>query len=495
MQFGVKHGSLTEQTCDVLIVNLFEGVEQPGGATGAVDRALGGAISELISDEEFKGRLGDAAVLRGCGRIPAKKVLLVGLGKQSDFATMVILRAAATAGRKCRSLRARKVVSILHGAGIAGGAAYDCAKATVLGTILGCYEYTRLKTEDVKDNSIESFEIVEFDQGKIGDIERGIERAELIGDSVTFARDLANEPSNIVTPTFLASLAEEIAAESGMECDVKDRKGIADAGMGLLAAVARGSAVEPRFIELTYTSPDATQTIAIVGKGITFDSGGYSLKQPDSMYGMKDDMSGAGAVLAAMRAMGKLRPNVNITALIPATENMIGGNSIHPGDVFKSFSGKTVEINNTDAEGRLVLADAVAYANTLGVDRIIDLATLTGGCVVALGRGMSGILGTSQDLVTRLIGAGESCGEKMWQLPLYEDYKDELKSEVADLKNTGSREASATNGALFIASFVSETPWAHIDLSSATVDKDTPLAKKGSTGAGTGTLIEYLIGL
>ena len=492
MKFSAKHGSLTDQPCDVLIVNLFEGVEQPAGGTGAVDAALGGAIIELIKDEEFKGSLGDTAVIRTCGRIPAKKVLLIGLGKRDEFSPLHIMRAAAIAGRKCQSLRAKKVASILHGAGIGGIAAFECAKSTILGTSLGTYEYTRLKTENVKQNPIESFDIIEYDNSKISEIERGIERAELIGDAVAFARDLSNDPSNIVTPSYLASIAESIANDYGMQCTIMERKTIEEAGMGLLAAVARGSFVEPRFIEMRYVSPQAKKTIAIVGKGITFDSGGYSLKTADNMYGMKDDMSGAGAVLAVMRALGKLKPNVNVTALIPATENMIGSNAIHPGDVFTSLDGKTVEVNNTDAEGRLVLSDAVAYANKFGVDEIVDLATLTGACVVAIGKGLSGIFGNNQKLVDNLMEAGKTCGEEMWQLPLYEDYKEELKSNVADLKNTGSRDGGAIKGALFIESFVGDTPWAHIDLSSATIDKDVPLARKGSTGAGTGTLIEYL---
>jgi leucyl aminopeptidase len=280
-----------------------------------------------------------------------------------------------------------------------------------------------------------------------------------------------------------------------MECNVKDRKEIEVAGMGLLAAVARGASVEPRFIEIKYKSPNASKTIAIIGKGITFDSGGYSLKSSDHMCGMKNDMSGAAAVLAAMRAIGKLKPNVNIFALIPATENMIGGKAIHPGDVFTSYSGKTVEVNNTDAEGRLILSDAVGYAVKQGVDEIIDLATLTGACVVALGRDIAGIFGNNQELVSRLIKFGESCGEQLWQLPLHSEYKDEIKSIVADLKNAGSREGGAINGALFIESFVENIPWAHIDLSSAVAEKDTHLAKKGATGVGTGTLIEYLLGI
>ncbi len=360
--------------------------------------------------------------------------------------------------------------------------------------MLGAYEFTRLKTEDVKGNPIERFDIVELSSEKLGKAEQGIRRAQTVGDAIIFTRDLVNEPSNVVTPSYLAELAQSIARESGMAYSVKDRQGIIDAGMGLLAAVAQGSAVEPRFIEIKYQAPDANKTVALVGKGITFDSGGYSLKPTDSMYGMKDDMGGAAAVLAAMQVVGRLKPQINVTALIPAAENMIGSRAIHPGDVFKSLGGKTVEVNNTDAEGRLILADAVSYACDLGVDEIIDAATLTGACVVALGRGMAGVLGSSQRLVDSLIKAGAACGEQLWQLPLHMDYRKTLKSTVADIKNTEGREAGAIAGALFIHDFVRNTPWAHIDLSSVAVEKDTPLARKGATGAGAGTLVEYILG-
>ncbi|MCE5198405.1 MAG: leucyl aminopeptidase [Armatimonadota bacterium] len=493
MNISAIQGSLTDQVCDALIVNLFEGVTQPGGGTGAVDRALDGAITGMIKDEEFEGHLGDTLVVPTCGKLPVRKVVVVGLGKREDFDIRKIMRASAKAIRKCRDFKATTVCSILHGAGIGGIDPRDCAKAVALGTILGAYEYIRLKTENVKPNPISAFNIVEMSGEKLDSISCGIHSAQVLGDAITFTRDMANEPSNVVTPSYLAERAEEIARETGVECAVRDRAWIEQNGMGLLAAVARGSVVEPRFIEMRYTATGAKKTVAIVGKGITFDTGGYSLKSTDYMYGMKDDMSGAAAVLAAMRAVGREKPNVNVVALIPATENMIGPTAIHPGDVFKSYDGKTVEVNNTDAEGRLILSDAVAYARKLGVDEIIDAATLTGACGIALGRDMSGIFGTRDDLVENLIKAGKECGELMWRLPLYEDYREFLKSDVADLKNAGSREGAVINGALFIGSFVGDIPWAHIDLSSATVDNDTDLAKKGSTGAATGTILGYLL--
>ncbi|MCE5324605.1 leucyl aminopeptidase [bacterium] len=493
MEFRAEQGLLQNQQSDVVIVNLFEGVKYPGGGTGAVDAAMGGVISNTIMDEEFDGSLGETLVIRTFGAIPAKYVIVVGLGKSTDFDLLSAMRASARAARKCRELRAKTVSSILHGAGIGGLPVEDCARAVTLGAMLGTYEYTDLKTENVKENLIEQFNIVELSGEKLNTIAAGIAKAQVIGDAVIFARDLANAPSNIVTPVYLADLAQKIAAEGGMECGVMNRDTIESAGMGLLAAVARGSKVEPRFIELRYSTPKPSKTVAIVGKGITFDSGGYSLKPSEHMYGMKDDMSGAAAVLAAMRAVGREKPNINVIGLIPATENMIGPSAIHPGDVFTSYSGKSVEVNNTDAEGRLILADAVAYADKLGVDEIIDVATLTGACVVALGREINGIFGNDDIMVDKLISAGRVSGEVMWRLPLFDDYKENLKSDVADMKNTGSREGGAISAALFIKRFTGERAWAHIDLSSSSVEKDTDLAKKGSTGSGAGTLVEYLL--
>lgn len=493
MNINVKQGSLADAPCDALIINLFEGVKNPGGGTGAIDEALNGAISRQIAEEDFKGKLCDCMIVRPCIEFPAKKIIVAGLGKSEDFGTAEMMKAAASAIRKCVAIKAGKVVSILHGAGIAGLPTFDCARATTLGTLLGAYEFIRWKTEKEEVNPIESFEIVELSAAKISDIERGIKHAEIVSDAVLSARDIINEPSNVVTPTYLADIAQSIAQDNGMICKVMDRKEFEDAGMGLFAAVARGASVEPKFIELKYEHLEAKKTIALIGKGITFDTGGYSLKSAASMAGMKDDMSGAAAVLSAMRAVGAIKPKANILAIIPATENAIGAKAIHPGDVAISLSGKTVEINNTDAEGRLTLADAVTYANKAGVDEIIDLATLTGACVTALGKEISGIFGTNQSLVEELINAGKSSGEIFWQLPLFTEYMDHLKSDVADLRNAEKGGAGAILGALFIHAFIEDTPWAHIDLSSAVIDKDLPLVRKGAVGVGAGTLVEYLM--
>jgi leucyl aminopeptidase len=496
MRFAVTQGSITETSCDALVVNLFEKITHPGGGTGAVDKALDGAITRLIDEEEFEGKLGQTTVLYTYGRIPAKKVILVGLGKSEEFNIDGVRRASSAAAKKAAALNAQKVATILHGAGIGGLDPAECALALVEGAALGTYKFLKYKTVNSKPVSIEDVEIVEMNADKIPAIQEGVTKGEIISDANIFARDLVNDPSNSVTPTFLADIATRFCQENSLECVVLDRSQMADLGMNLLLAVAQGSVQPPKFIVMRYSAPGATRTVAIVGKGITFDSGGLSLKPSDSMENMKDDMSGAAAVLAAMRAISKIKPAVNVMALVPATENMPSGSAVKPGDVIRSFNGKTVEINNTDAEGRLILADALSYAVKQGAEEVVDVATLTGACVVALGRGMAGVLGNDEELVRRLTDIGEKEGEQLWRLPLHEDYKDMLKSEVADMKNSPGREAATITAALFLQEFVEGKPWAHIDIAGPSfIDKDTPTAPKGGTGAGTRVLVRYLMEL
>lgn len=491
MRFDVVQKSIIEVECDVLVVNLFEGVKSPGGATGAVDRATGGAVSALIERESFEGKLGQIADMTPVSGVAASRVFVVGLGKREEFDADKIRRASSAVVRRARDLSAKKVATILHGGGIGGIDPTVASRALVQGTILGAYQFTRLKTSDVKPLSIDEFDIVELDEGKIEAIRSGLERGRIAAEATCFVRDLVNEPANVVTPTYLAALAGKIAEEAGFDCQVMGRTQIEAAGMNLLLAVANGSVEEPKFIRMDYRG--GGKTVAIIGKGITFDSGGLNLKPGESMKSMKDDMGGAACVLAAMRAIGEIKPNINVMALIPTTENMIGGSATRVGDVIRALSGKTVEIDNTDAEGRLVLADAAAYAEHENVDEIIDIATLTGACVVALGRGMAGVLGSDQSIVDGLIAAGQEDGEKLWQLPLHLDYRDHLKSEVADMKNAGGREGGAIIGAIFIKNHF-DKPWAHIDIAGpVTIESATDLSTKGGTGFGAATLINYLL--
>ena len=493
METAVAHGSLTEARCDVLVVNLFEGVTQPGGGTGAVDRALDGVIGRLIAEEDFEGKLGQTAVIHTFGKLSAKKVVLVGLGKSDKFGMDEIRVASSAAAKKAAALNAKSVCTILHGAGIGGMDPCDCARALAEGALMGTFEFLHYKTGKKKPCPIERLEIVEMDAAKIESINRGVEIGSIFGEAVNFARELITEPPNIATPTHLSEIAERIAKESGLDARFIDRAEAERLGMGAFLAVAKGSIEPPTISILKYTAPGADKTIAIVGKGITFDSGGLDLKPRDGLATMKEDMAGGAAVLAVMRAVAKLKPKASVIGIIPATENMLGGNATRPGDVATSLSGKTIEINDTDAEGRVILADAVALAISEGAQEIVDVATLTGGCVIALGRSYAGLLGNNDDLADRVMAAASRAGEKLWRLPLPDEYREMLDSDIADIKNHAGREASPIVGALFIRDFVGETPWAHIDIAGPSyIEKESGYNPKGGTGAGTRTLLQLL---
>lgn len=499
MEIKARQGSLSDIECDVIIVNLFEGVKTPGGATGAVDKALGGIISEyVVGKDDFKGKLGSTYIIPTYGKIPANKVLLIGLGKAEEFNLNTVREVASKAVKKATSvLKAKKIVSILHGAGTAGLSPFDCAQMITEGTMLGAYNFSKYKSKDEnseeqKSEKIDSFEIVEIDSSKIDNINKGIQKGKTIACAVNFARDLINEPAVYATPSKLAEVAMSL---SDIDCKILEEEQIEKMGMGAYLAVARGSSEPLKFIHMTYKPAGALKKrIAIIGKGVTFDSGGLNLKPGNSMLNMKDDMSGSAAVIAIMKALKDLKPNVEVHGIIAACENMISGNAYKPGDVLKAMNGKTIEVDNTDAEGRLTLADALAYAVDLKVDQIIDMATLTGACVVALGSMASGIMGNNQELIDSLIKAGDNGGERLWQLPMYKEYMDALKSDIADFKNSGGREAGASVAGVFLKEFVSDTPWAHIDIAGpAFLEKEIRELSKGGSGAGVRTLINYLL--
>lgn len=504
MEIKSKQGSLSEIECDVIIVNLFEGVEIPAGATGAVDKALGNIISTYVIDKDkFKGKLGTTYILPTYGKIPAKKVLLVGLGQSEEFNTNKIREVASKAIRKAiTTLKPKTVCSILHGAGVAGLNPNDCAQMVVEGTLLGAYKFSKYKSPDENEqqdenanannySEIERFEIVEIDSSKMASINKGIEKGRIIAESTNFARDMVNEPACYLTPTKLAEIACSI---NNIDCKILEKEAVEKLGMGAYLAVSKGSTQPPKFIHMTYKSHGTPKKrIALIGKGVTFDSGGLNLKPGNSMAAMKDDMAGAAAVLGVMKAIKVLKPEIEVHGIIAACENMLGGNSYRPGDVLKAMNGKTIEVDNTDAEGRLTLADALCYAVDLKVDEIIDIATLTGACVVALGGMASGIMGNDQKLIDALIKAGEKGGERLWQLPMYKEYFESMKSDIADFKNAGGREAGASSAALFLKEFVTDIAWAHIDIAGpAWLDKGIKELSKGASGAAVRTLVQYL---
>lgn len=508
MNIQVVGGDISQFQADAIIVNLFEGVTTPGGGTGAVDKALGGLLSEEFQDgSRFKGKLGDTWVLDTHRKIPARYVIVTGLGKSEKMGPKALRRASAAAIRACVKLKIKTAATLLHGAGIGGFEPQAAARLLAEGAILGAYKFTKYKKSASQDQNsaadteppkIETLSIVEFDTDKLPKIEEGARWGTIIAEQVNLARDWVFDSANYVTPSFLVEQAKQIP---GLTCNVLDFDAIKALKMGALTLVAQGSDEPPFLIHLSY-KPKGTPTkkVALVGKGITFDSGGLSLKPAQSMELMKMDMAGAAAVLATMGAIARLGDlNIQVDGFIPTCENMPSGKSSKPGDIVRAMNGKTIEVNNTDAEGRLILADALTYAQReVSPNEIIDLATLTGACVTALGKVASGIMGTGQSVIDNVRAAGENAGEAFWQLPLYEEYAEALKSDVADLINAGSKgEAGSSAGGMFLKEFIeNDCPWAHLDIAGpAYTTKDVPEVPKGATGVGVRTLLYYLYGM
>ncbi len=494
MKIKLECASVVECRCDVLIINEFEGIKHPGGATGAVDKALGGEISKLLASGAISGKLGSVYPIQTYGKIKADEVICVGLGKSGDFdldKVRIVSDAAIKAAKRCR---AKSVATIIHGAGIGGLDARQAAQAVAEGSLLGDYKFKGFKTEIENDEPVvDELIIVDYDPEKIKSIEPSVEIAKVLVEGTNKARDLVNSPSNKNTPTYLAEYASSLAKELKLSCEILGRDEIIKKGMDALYSVSRGSKEEPKVIVLKYNGGDG-EVHGLIGKGITFDSGGISLKPSSKLSEMKTDMAGAATVLEAMRVIAKNKLKVNVIAVIPATENMPGGNAYKPGDIIGSLAGKTIEVISTDAEGRLILADAITYAKELGAKKLIDIATLTGGCRVALGDAAAGVMGNDDELVNKLIASSRSTGEKLWRLPLYEEYKEYLKSDVADIKNcteTGGK-ASPSVGGIFLQKFAGETPWAHIDIGgTAYLEKETGYLTSGATGYGVRLIADY----
>ena len=498
MEIKVEAGDIVQHPAKAIIINLFEGVTSPGGVTGAVDRALGNGISQLISEGEIKGKTGEMTLVHTLGRVPAPRVLVAGLGKQKNFNLNVIRDLMGAAVRRARSTGAKSVATIVHGAGIAGLDPEACAQAITEGAIMGGYRFRRYKQNGDNDTGdIEMLHIIENDQSKLDAVRRGVERGRIMAEAANHTRDMANEPANALPPAGLAERAQVLAGEAGLECEVLHEGQIKELGMGALIGVALGSTQPPRFIIIKYRGkPDSDSILGLLGKGITFDSGGISIKPAAGMESMKGDMSGGAAMISTMWALGKLRPAINVTALIPAAENMPSGSATRPGDVVTAMNGKTIEVINTDAEGRLILADAICYARKEKLSPIVDVATLTGAMMIALGPGATGFMATDDGLADAMVAAGEASGEKMWRFPLIDEYREGLKSNVADIKNTGARSGGAINAAKFLHFFVEDTPWVHIDMAGTDEsDKEKGVWVKGSTGIPTRTLINFAISM
>ncbi len=454
MKFEVKTGDISKIKCDAIVVNLFEGTAKPGGATAAVDVALGGAISGLIKAGEFKGKAGEVHVLHSLDKLPARLVAIAGLGKKEDFKADTVRNAMAEAVRTLARHNCQSLATILHGAGAGDLSAAVAAEAIAEGCMLGAYKFKKHLTKKDDGRDVESVMVLDKDDSNLKAVKRGVETGRIIAESTMLARDMVNEPGNHMTPTHMAAVAQKVAEECGLDILIMDRKQMEKEAMGALLGVAQGTSEPPKFIVLTYKgNPSSKEMVAFVGKGLTFDSGGISLKPQEFMSDMKGDMAGGAAVISAIRAVARLKLKINITAVVPATENLPGGRALKPGDVLKASNGKTIEVVNTDAEGRLILSDALSYAVKKGFSPLIDLATLTGACHVALGDLYAGVFSNNQGLADKVVKAGEEAGENLWQLPLPDEYKDLNKSDIADIKNSGGRYGGAITAALFLQEF------------------------------------------
>ncbi len=464
------------------------------GSIAELDRSLGGKIKPLADSGELTGKPLEMVLIHYPQGLAAKRLLLVGAGKPGKFSHAELRKIAGAALRYLRS-RGAKSFAFLAGENERTPAA---AQAIVEGLLHAEYDSDKYQTDKKPNKVIERVALIGFAANARAGIEAAIERGKIIGESENFARDLINEPSNRLTPRMLASRAEAMAKEAGLEVDILDEKCIAELKMGALLGVAQGSVEPPRLIVVRYRpahKKEGAPVLGLVGKAVTFDTGGISIKPAANMEEMKTDMSGGATMLAALRALARLKPSIEVMAIVPATENMPGGHAQKPGDVQIAMSGKSIEVINTDAEGRLILADAICYAKKLGCTHLIDAATLTGAIVIALANVHVGAFGTPREFLDRVLDSASAAGEKMWPMPIDDEYEEMIKSKIADIRNTGSgKGGGAITAAWFIKEFVDDTPWVHLDIAgTAWRDDAKPWSASGPTGIAIRTLIDFAL--
>ena len=488
MEIKASNTPKLEWTGDALTIGLFEDAIELTGNMAKLDAMLAGTLSELIEETEFKGKANSTASTRVSGMTPIRKIMIVGLGKSEELKLETLRQAAATCGRLAKKERCKTL-------GISLPICQDAdstAIAITEGIELGLYQDNRFKSElENPGPDVEKVELI----GLAGSDE-AITRAQQICSGVILARELVAAPANFCTPITMAKTAEALAKEFDLTLEILEKEDCEKLGMGAFLGVAQGSDLPPKFIHITY-KPESTarRKLAIVGKGLTFDSGGLNLKTSGSgIEMMKIDMGGAGTTFGAVKAIAQLKPDVEVHFISAVTENMVSGHAIHPGDFVTASNGKTIEVNNTDAEGRLTLADALVFADKLEVDAIVDLATLTGACVVALGNDIAGLWSSNDDLAAELTTAAKKAGEKVWRMPLEEKYFEGLKATHADIKNTGPRPGGAITAALFLKQFVKDTPWAHLDVAGPVwIDVENGYNNPGATGYGVRTLVNWIL--
>lgn len=482
--------AVSQWTGDYLGIGFYEDQVSLTDELSSLDQALGGMLQDLIADADFQGKAGQQLAARFAGQA-IRHVMLVGLGKADSLKLDGLRKAAAAIAKSAKKQRCSSVgvhLPIWHNEQV------QTAQAIAEGVELALHQDNRFKSKS--DDEPADVEIERVDLMGLGTQAAALERASQVCQGVILARELVNAPANIVTPMSLADTAEELAEASGATLQILEKAACEELGMGAYLGVAQASEMPPKFIHLTYRpSGPPRRKLAIIGKGLTFDSGGLNLKPSGSgIETMKMDMAGSAATLGAAKVIGLIQPDVEVHFIVAATENMISGRALHPGDILTASNGKTIEINNTDAEGRLTLADALVYTEKLGVDAMVDLATLTGACIVALGNDIAGLWSPQDDLAAELKQAAEQAGEKVWQMPMEESYFEGMKSSIADMKNTGPRPGGSITAALFLKQFVEETPWAHLDVAGPVwTEKESGYNSVGATGFAVRTLVNWVL--
>lgn len=493
MNITVKTGDFRQAETDVVVIGMLENPDFYSGYLHLADEALGGRIRELIELGDFKGKMKDTSLLYTRGAMKTPRVLLVGLGAYHELTVEKIRQGAGHAAKHVRDMGLKTATFLIPDEVPDAGNMVQAAAEAVL---LSLYQFKAHKTvqEDDDEKALESITFLAESEPSQPTVERAVQRGQIIAEGTMLARDLSNQPANHLTPTQLAEKAEAVAAVSGLHCEVFDKAVLVEKGFRTLLAVAQGSVEEPRFIMLEYTPEGEGQdTVVLVGKGITFDTGGISLKPGKGMHEMKHDMSGAAAVIGAMQAIGQLKPDLHVIGVIAATENMPSGTAIKPGDVVTSYGGKTIEILNTDAEGRLVLADALGWISQYNPQGAVDLATLTGAVITCLGHIAAGAMGTDPGLMDKVKAAAEKTHERVWELPLWDDYDEGIKSKVADVQNIGDGTAGTIAGGAFLKKFAEDYPWVHLDIAgTAWGMKGSTYIPEGASGYGVRLLVQLV---
>ena len=491
MQIQIETQPYSSLSSDALVTYIFDKESKLDGVAAEIDRGMGGRLSTLVASGEITGKALEMVLLHFPQGLAAQKLLLVGAGKPGKFAVSDLRKIAGSALRFLKTRGAKKLVFLAR----EGERGAEAVRAVTEGLILGDFESDKYRSEK-KNREVALVSLAGFNGGLGANLQEAVEHGRVVAESQNFARDLINEPSNRLTPRMLAEKAEAMAEDVGLGVEILDERRIAELKMGALLGVAQGSVEPPRVIILRYMpsrTPAGGPVLGLVGKAVTFDTGGISIKPSNNMEKMKYDMGGGATMLGAMRALAYLKPRVPVIAVIPSTENMPGGRAQKPGDVQTAMSGKTIEVINTDAEGRLILADGITYAKQLGCTHLIDAATLTGAIEVALANVNVGAFGTPREFLDQFLASAKSAGEKMWPMPIDDEYEEMIKSNIADIRNTGSgKGGGAITAAWFLKEFSEETPWVHLDIASTCwVDEGRPWLAKGPTGVAIRSIVEF----